>query len=314
MALAYWPFLHALPGRLRMHVDFRHPAVRRLARLSAWTVGYVVTNTIGFGVSFALANGVQGGVTAYVTAFAFFQLPIGVAAVSIVTALVPRMSAHYVDGDAGAFAGDMGRGVRSIALLMVPATAALIVLAHPLTTTLLEHGVVRASSADLVANVLQFFAIGLLPFSLFQLLMRAFYTRQDARTPALVNVAENAVTIALDFALFPSLDVRGLALAHTLGYVAGCVVAVRILVRRVGGLERRRTVQQIARVTLASVLCAGAMLATLGLVSAVVPSGEGRALAQLVLGSGVGLGVFLWLAREMHIEDLNLFRRLLPSR
>jgi putative peptidoglycan lipid II flippase len=314
MALAYWPFLRALPGRLRMHVDFRHPAVRRLARLSAWTVGYVVTNTIGFGVSFALANGVQGGVTAYVTAFAFFQLPIGVAAVSIVTALVPRMSAHYVDGDAGAFAGDMGRGVRSIALLMVPATAALIVLAHPLTTTLLEHGVVRASSADLVANVLQFFAIGLLPFSLFQLLMRAFYTRQDARTPALVNVAENAVTIALDFALFPSLDVRGLALAHTLGYVAGCVVAVRILVRRVGGLERRRTVQQIARVTLASVLCAGAMLATLGLVSAVVPSGEGRALAQLVLGSGVGLGVFLWLAREMHIEDLNLFRRLLPSR
>jgi putative peptidoglycan lipid II flippase len=224
------------------------------------------------------------------------------------------MSAHYVDGDAGAFVGDMGRGVRSIALLMLPATAALIVLAHPLTTTLLEHGVVRASSADLVANVLQMFAIGLLPFSLFQLLMRAFYTRQDARTPALVNVVENAVTIGLDFALFPLLDVRGLALAHTLGYVVGCGVAVWILVRRVGGLERHRTVQQVARVAVASAICAGAMVATLALVSAAVSGGQGRALAQLVLGGAVGLGAFLAVARAMHVEDLNLFRRLLPTR
>jgi putative peptidoglycan lipid II flippase len=314
MALVYWPFLRSLPGRLRVRLAFRHPAVRRLARLSAWTLGYVVTNTVGFGVSFALANGVQGGVTAYVTAFAFFQLPIGVAAVSIVTALVPRMSAHYVDGDARGFAADTARGVRSIALLMLPATAGLIVLAHPVIRTLLEHGVVRSGSADLVAQVLQMFAIGLLPFSLYQLLMRAFYTRQDARTPALVNVVENAVTIALDFALFPLIDVRGLALAHTLGYVAGCLVAGTILVRRVGGLERRRTLQQVARVGLASALCAGAMVVTLALLSAALEPGGVRSFVQMVLGACVGVGVFLALARAMHVEDLALFRRLLPGR
>ncbi|TML28877.1 MAG: murein biosynthesis integral membrane protein MurJ [Actinobacteria bacterium] len=314
MALAYWPFLRALPGRLRVRLDFRHPAVRRLARLSAWTVGYVITNTLGFGVSFALANGVQGGVTAYVTAFAFFQLPIGVAAVSIVTALVPRMSAHYVDGDVRGFAEDVGRGLRSIALLLLPATAALIVLAHPAITTLLEHGVVHSHSANLVASVLQMFAIGLLPFSLYQLLMRAFYTRQDARTPALINVVGNGVTIALDFALFPLLDVRGLALAHTLGYVVGCVVAGRILLRRVGGLDRRRTLMQVARVGAASLACAGAMVAVVAVLSTALAAGQGRALAELVLGGGIGLAVFLALARAMHVEDLALFRRFLPAR
>jgi putative peptidoglycan lipid II flippase len=314
MALAYWPFLRALPGRLRVRLDFRHPAVRRLARLSAWTVGYVITNTLGFGVSFALANGVQGGVTAYVTAFAFFQLPIGVAAVSIVTALVPRMSAHYVDGDVRGFADDVARGLRSIALLLLPATAALIVLAHPAITTLLEHGVVHSHSANLVASVLQMFAIGLLPFSLYQLLMRAFYTRQDARTPALINVVGNGVTIALDFALFPLLDVRGLALAHTLGYVVGCVVAGRILLRRVGGLDRRRTLMQVARVSAASLVCAGVMVAVVAVLSAALAAGQGRALAELVLGGGIGLAVFLALARAMHVEDLALFRRFLPAR
>ena len=97
------PTCRACPGRVRLRVDFGHPAVRKLARLSAWTVAYVATNTAGFAVSFYLASGVQGGLTAYVTAFAFFQLPIGIAATSIVTALVPKLAAHHVDGDTEAF-------------------------------------------------------------------------------------------------------------------------------------------------------------------------------------------------------------------
>ncbi|MDQ6915909.1 MAG: murein biosynthesis integral membrane protein MurJ [Actinomycetota bacterium] len=314
MAIAYWPFLRALPGRLRVRFDLRHPAVRRLARLSAWTVGYVITNTIGFGVSFALANGVQGGVTAYVTAFAFFQLPIGVAAISIVTALAPRMAAHHVDGDLRQFAADFARGTRSIALLLLPATAGLIVLAHPMIRTLLEHGVVRSSSADLVASVLQMFAIGLLPFSLYQLLMRAFYSRQDARTPALINVVENAVTIGLDFALWPVMHVEGLALAHTLGYVVGTAVAAVMLARRVGGLERGRTLDQLVRVTVASAVCAGAMLGTVAVVSDALSPGGVRSLVELVAGAAVGLVVFLVAARALDVEDLSLFRRLLPGR
>jgi putative peptidoglycan lipid II flippase len=314
MVLAYLPALRALPGRLRPRFEFRHPAVLRIARLSAWTLLYVATNTIGFAVSFYLANGVQGGVTAYVTAFAFFQLPIGIAAVSIVTALVPRMSAHFVDGDARAFAADIARGMRSIALLLLPATAALIVLAHPAIETLLEHGVVKGASTDLVASVLVMFAIGLLPFSLYQLLTRAFYTRQDARTPALVNVVENAVTIGLDFALFPALGVKGLALAHSLGYVAGCGVAAVVLVRRVGALEARRTLAAVLRVTVAAAISAAAMLAVVQGVEALVSPGGWRALAQLGAGGLAGLAAFLAAARALGVEDLSLLARALRGR
>jgi putative peptidoglycan lipid II flippase len=74
MAAAHWPFLRRLPGRLRARVDFGHPAVRKLVRLSGWTVLYVLINQIGFGVSLYLANQLQGGPTAYYTAFAFFLL------------------------------------------------------------------------------------------------------------------------------------------------------------------------------------------------------------------------------------------------
>ena len=313
MAAVNWPFLRRLPGRLRPHLDLAHPAVRKVARLSAWTLLYVALNTLGFGVSFYLANAKQGGPTAYVTAFAFFQLPYGIAAVSIITALVPRLAARHVDRDTAGFRAAVAGGLRTTALLMLPATAAYLVLARPLVQVLLEHGVVGRGSVGLVASTLQMFAVGLLPFAAFLLFARAFYARQDSRTPALVNVLENLVTIALDFALFPGLDVRGLALAHSLGYFAGAAVMGWLLARRMGGLELRRTAREIAKVTVASGAAAAVMVVVAGATAGLAAEGDLGALVQLATAGVAGLATFLAAARVLAVQDLSVFRRLLPG-
>jgi putative peptidoglycan lipid II flippase len=313
-AAAYLPFLARLPGRVRAHIDLHHPAVRKLGRLSSWTFAYVITNVVGVVVSFYLANGVQGGVTAYVTAFAFFQVPIGIAAISVITALTPKMAAHYVDGDEASFRDRTAAGLRLCGLLMLPATVLCLVLAQPLISILLEHGVAHARSAHLVASVLRYFAIGLLPFAAFQLLRAAFYARQDARTPAYVNVVENAVTIGLDFALFPVMHVQGLALAHSLGYVAGCAVAIVPLRRAIGGLDGRRTVTELAKVAVACAVMAAAMLGALGVIDSAVGPGNARDLLELAVGGLVGLVAFVGLAWTLRVRDMAFFVDLMPAR
>jgi putative peptidoglycan lipid II flippase len=313
MAVAHWPYVRRLPGRLHFRPDFRHPAVRKLARLSAWTLGYVIANQLSFGLALVLANGVQGGPTAMFTAFAFFQLPYGVAAVSIMTALVPRMSAQAVEGDAAGFRASVSSGLRLMGLVLLPATAGYLVLSRPLITTLLQHGVMSANSSRLVAEVLDMFALGLVPFSFFLLLLRAFYARQDARTPTLVNVVVNAVYAVFSLILFPVLRVQGLALAHTLCYVTGAVLAGVLLSRRVGGLDTARTTAALARAAAASTAAAGAMLLGVAAVNvAMGPSGE-RALAQLVAGAVAGGVAFLGAARLLRIEELDKLRSLLPG-
>jgi putative peptidoglycan lipid II flippase len=313
-ALVYLPALARLPGRLRPRLDFRHPAVRKLGRLSGWTLGYVLTNVIGTIVSFVLANGIQGGITSYVTAFAFFQVPIGIAAISVITALTPKMAAHFVDGETEAFRARVAGGLRLAGLLMLPATALYLVLGEPLIRTLLEHGVTGAKSADFVASVLRYFAIGLLPFAGFQLLRAAFYARQDARTPAYVNVVENAVTVALDFALFGLMHVQGLALAHSLGYVAGCAVAIVPLVRAIGGLEGPRTLIELGKVALAAGAMAAAMLIVVGAVRSGTSPGTARDVLQLAAGGVAGTAVFVVAAWALRVRDLAFFRDLLPAR
>ena len=314
MALAHWPSVRKLPGKLRWRPDFRHPAVRKLARLSLWTLGYVVANQISFGVGLVLANGVQGGPTAMFTAFAFFQLPYGIAAVSIMTALVPRMSAQAVEGDEDGFRASVSSGMRLMGLLLLPATAAYLVLARPLVTTLLEHGVMTAESSRLVAEVLQMFALGLVPFSFFLLLLRAFYARQDAKTPTVVNVVLNTVYAVFSFILFPLIRVQGLALAHSLCYVCGALLAGILLRRRAGRLDFARTLASLGRATVASVVAAGAMALAVGAVnSAMGPSGE-RALVQLLAGAVAGGIAFLGAAKALRIEELDMLRNLLPGR
>jgi putative peptidoglycan lipid II flippase len=313
MAVVHWPFVRRLPGRLRLAVEFRHPAVRKLARLSAWTLGYVVVNQIGFGVALYLANRVQGGPTAFFIAFAFFQLPYGVVAVSIMTALVPTLSARYIDGDADGFRSMLAGGVRATALLLLPASAALVILSRPLVQSLLEHGVTSSASTPLVADVLEMFALGLVPFSAFLLFLRALYARQDAKTPLAVNVVSNAAYIGFALALFPGLDVSGLALAHSLSYVVAALVAGAVLARQVGGLEASHTVRELAKAVIATAAAVVAMLIVQAAVRAVMGAGAERALAEVVVAGGFGAGTFLVVARALGAEDLALLLRLLPD-
>ena len=314
MAALNWWFASRLGGRIRPLLDWRHPAVRRIARLSLWTLLFVGVNALGTAISFYLANGKQGGPTAYTLAFAFFQLPIGIAAVSIMTALIPKLSAHYVDGEDRLFRARLAGGLRATAMLLAPATAAYLVLADPLMTTLLEHGVAKSASAELVASVLRLFAVGLIPFAAFLLLSRAFYARQDNRTTAMWNILAVSVTVALDFALFPVIDVRGLALAHSIGFAVGSVVLAYLLRQRVGPLEGRKTLGELVKVVAASIVAADVMLAFLGIGQGIFDPGDARALFQLVFGGLAGLGAFLWVARRLRVEDLELLERLLPGR
>jgi putative peptidoglycan lipid II flippase len=314
MAAVNWWFVRKLGGRIRLLLDWRHPAVRRVAVLSLWTLLFVGVNALGTAVSFWLANGRQGGPTAYVLAFAFFQLPIGIAAVSIMTALVPKLSAHYVDDEDRLFRARLAGGLRATAMLMLPATAVYLVLADPLVQILLQHGVAKEASARLVADVLRLFAVGLVPFAAFLLLSRAFYARQDNRTTALWNILAVGVTVVLDFALYPLWDVKGLALAHSMGFVVGAAVLGVILTRRVGDLETRHTLDELVKVAAASILAADAMLAVLALTGWVLDDGDVRAFLQVVLGGAAGVAVFVYVADRLGVEDLGLFRRVVPAR
>lgn len=289
MTVALWPSLRAVGFRWRPQGGLRHPALGRLVRLASWVFLYVAANQLAYAIVVRINNGLEpGALTAYQWAFLMFSLPHAVVAVSIITALVPAMADRWAARDRAGLAALVSRGARDTSVVMIPAAAGLVAIGVPIARLVLERGLTATSDAELVGRVLQAFALGLPFFSAFQLLTRASYATQDARTPALVNVGAAVVNVgaAVVLAIVLDLGVQGMALAHAASYLVGSGALLVLLRRRIGRLEGGRIVDTLVRTTMAAALTGVAAWAT------------GRVLAHLAapiqVAAAVAVGVLVF--------------------
>ena len=306
--------LRRLGFRARWRLDWTSEPVRRIVRLAAWVFLYVLVNQLGLLQIIVLSAG-RTGFTAFISAFTFFQLPHAIFAVSIMTALLPSLSGQWAAGERDAFRGLLARGIRSTAFIVVPAALGYIVLAQPIVRLLLQHGATGPRGADLVANVLVYFSLGLFSFSVFQLLLRAFYAMQDTKTPALINIAAVTLNVIVNFVYFPFLGVKGLALGNTVAYTFASVVSIAIIRRRLGGVEGAAIVRGLAQVLVASGVTAGIAFAISKLMEHAVSTATlaGQA-AQVVVSVGAGIVTFVAVASAMHMSELQVLKGLIPER
>ncbi len=284
----WWPLRRA-GVRLRWRFQPRHPAVRKVASLSGWTVGYVVANQIALAVVLALAARRTGDASAYTYAFVFFQLPHGLFAVSLMTTFVPELSSLASRGDWPGYRARFALGLRWLVIVVVPAAVGYVVLARPLVAALLARGSLNATSAALVADILAALAIGLPGFSIYLFTLRGFYALKDTRTPFLLNGLENGMNILLAVALVGALHVQGLALAYAGAYSVAALVALVALSRRVGGVDGKAIGSSALRVGVA----AAAMGLTVWAVAHAVGSNHGAGAVARV-GAGVVVGAVVY--------------------
>jgi putative peptidoglycan lipid II flippase len=307
MALPLLPALRRAGIRLRPVFNWRHPAVRKLVRLSGWTAGYVASNQLAFWLVLVLANGIPGGVSAYTGAYMFFQLPHGLVAVSLMTTLAPELAGAAGRADLTEFRRQFALGLRLMTLVILPAAAGYVVLSRPVVALLLQRGAFTGASTELTAGTLVGLSVGLLPFSLYLFALRGFYSFHDTRTPFFLNLFENGLNIVLALALEPWLGVQGLALAFSVAYAVAAVAALRCLGRRTGGIAVPHLVAALARISAAALAMTGAVAIAVQLFPAGTPPAV-TVVAGLVVGVAV-YGAALAALRVREVAELLERRR-----
>lgn len=248
--LALVPALRAARFRWRPRFDWRGSGLTRPIRAAGWLVLLVLTNQLAYWVvtrlstatgQHAVEQGVVGGAgyTAYSYAYQLWVVPQGIITVSLVTALMPRMSRAAADGDLAGVRRDVAYALRTSAAVVVPAATALLVLAPWVIGSVFGYG--RATDADVtvMAGMLAAFAPGLIAFSGQYVLSRGFYALSDTRTPFLLNLVIAAVQAGLSVAAYLLLPARwavtGMAGASAVAFFAGFVVTGYVLSRRLSG-------------------------------------------------------------------------------
>jgi putative peptidoglycan lipid II flippase len=311
--VALLPALRDTGFRLTLRLDLRGTGLGEAARLARWTFFYVVCNQLVLLVVVQLASGapLDRGYPSYTNAFLLWQLPHAVVAVSVITALLPAMSRAAHDDRLDVLRAQLDRGLRATTTLMVPAAVALAVLGPQVATTVFGHGRTSVDQARFIGELLAVFACGLVAFSAYQLQLRAFYALQDTRTPALVNLVVNAVTVSVDVALYVSLPDRwkvlGLAVGQASSYLVGVVVCTTVLARRVPRDPGGHVLRTAVRCLLACVLPAAVALVVARLAEqALGTATTGSLVASLAGGAvlGVGYVVAVRLLRVSEVDNL----------
>ena len=314
MGLALLPALRKLGGyRLTLKVD--RAIVRKLVALSVYIGGTIAANQVGYVVVQWLANARQGGFTAYIAAFTFFLLPIGLFVWSLTTALAPSLSRSALAEEWEPFKQDLSIGLRATLFLMLPATAGFLVLGSPLVEAFLEHGVVTAASTDLIVGVLTFLVLGLVQFSLFQVLVRAFYSMQNGRTPFLINCAVIGLNIAINIPMYGWLGVKGLAAGHAVAYTVGVVLLIRSLTARIGDLDVRGLMTAGARIAVATLSMSAVVWAVAQGTEALLGEGGTTSSVVTVAAATVAGGLaYLLLASALKVEEMSFVKNLVVRR
>ncbi|WP_405921595.1 murein biosynthesis integral membrane protein MurJ [Streptomyces sp. NBC_00122] len=316
-ALAMLPYLRDAGFRPRLRFDWKGHGLGKAAGLAKWTFFFVLANQIGLVVVTQLATWAgsvaeqQGhpgtGITAYNYALLLWQMPQAIITVSVMTAVLPRISRSAHDGDAAAVRDDISYGLRTSAVAIVPCAFAFLALGVPMATLLYAGS---GAGAQNIGYVLMAFGLGLIPYSVQYVVLRGFYAYEDTRTPFYNTVIVAAVNAAVSTASFFVLPARwavvGMAAAYGLGYTVGVGVAWRRLKTRLGGdLDGAHVMRTYARLTGACVPAAAVGGAAAYAVTQWLGSGVVGSAAALVAGGIALAAVFLIAAKRMRIEELN---------
>jgi len=319
--VALVPALRATGFRLRLRLDLRGAGLGRAAALAKWVFLYVLANQVAYFVVVQLSTGapVGRGYPSYVNAFVLWQLPHAIVAVSVITALLPRMSSAAAEGRTDDLREALSTGLRLVLAVLVPAALAYVVLGRSVATVVFAHGQVSVEQARFIGLLLGVFAVGLVPFSVYQLQLRAFYALQDTRTPTLINFGVNATLIVVDLVLYAQLPaelkVLGLAAGQASSFLVGLVVVSVVLRRRLGGLDGSAVLRTGVRCLVAGLLPALAAVVVVVVVARTAGTGPLAAALTVVLGGGVLGAGYLGLVRRMRVPEVDqvagpLLRRL----
>jgi putative peptidoglycan lipid II flippase len=313
-AAGLFPALRKVGFAWKWRWDPRSLGLRELAGLAGWMLCYVAANQVAVFVVVNTLSGVtagsgKAGLLIYNNVYLLVMMAHGIIGVSVMTALMPRMSAAAADGRYADITADLTRGIRMTTTALAPVAVLYGVLAAPIAVTLFQHGAFDAAAARATAGVLVVGAFMLLPLSVSQLCTYVFYALQGNKTAALINLPVVAIRIGVQlllvWLLIDGLTAAGLTAGMGVSFVASATISLVVLRKRIGRLGLRSVAAGLAKVLVAAAVSAGLGLLTVHLLPGGGTPDRWEAILQLVVGGAVIVLAYVGAAAALRVREIG---------
>lgn len=281
-----------IPGLIRYRfrwtprVDLNHPGVRKVLRMMGPRILTIGAFQLMFIIQDNLATRLDvGSVTALALGWLIMQVPETLFATALGTAILPTLAEQFARGDEGAFQASVGRAARLLLALALPSAVVLSITLPPLVQAAFGFD---AHGTDLVVWAARAFLVGLMGHSLLEVAARAFYARQNAKTPLAAAALRSVLFVGLAIPLYRLMGSTGIALSNSLAFTIEAGVLLALLSRHVHILPELG--RAATRIGLGSALAGAASWGTLRLLGADSFPGS---LAAMFFG-GLAALAFVW--------------------
>lgn len=300
-------------NRFRYRPGLHHPGLRSVFTLmlpvmvSTWVQPLCLLITTRFATH--LFEG--AGASAMDYANTLYTMIAGILVLSVTNVIFPEMSRLSTGGRQEELGALIGSSLRGMLFLLLPMTAGLMLLAEPLVRLLYEWRNWDSFSTAVTARALIFMSIGMAGYGIQNVLVRAFYARQDGRTPLISGAAAVVLNLALCFALTDRLDVAGLGIATAASTWASALVLLVPTIRRCPETLNRAFFLEIGKMLLAAAVMS---LAVRG-AAMLLPQAWTGSLSGRILSFGIpaaaGAAVYFLAASLLRLREMETVKGLL---
>lgn len=318
MFLVMIPSLRKTELKYYFELGLKDPAVRRMLKLAIPGLLYVVTNLITVSFRTASALSVESSGPAVLTyAWTWYQLPYGILAVALATALFTELSECATNQNMTAFKTTLSSGLRQTALLIMPCAGILYALATPLTT-LFMAGRFTEQDIPAVAGVLRTWALALTFYACMMFVLRSFYSLKDTKTPAIANLGTSLIqmggylVLTTGIGAWGGFGLRGIPLSDLIFCALQFGILAYLLRRKIGSFDFKSFVSVFARMFIASSLGAVASYGVLHLLRPYF-SGVSGSLVIIVIGAAIGLIIAFGTASLLRVKEIAQAKSMLKK-
>ncbi|MFH0905583.1 MAG: lipid II flippase MurJ, partial [bacterium] len=302
------PGVFTLGYKYRLHINLRHPALKRMAVL-------MIPRTLGIGVAqinsivnTAIASTLAvGSVAVFRWADNLQSLPIGIFGVSFAVAIFPTLAEKYTLQKLAEFKDDFVRVLRQILFLIIPTMVLYWLLRAQIVRLVLGAGQFGWEDTRFTISVLAFMTFGMAAQATIPLLARSFYALQDTKTPLITSLIGLVVNVGLAFALIQNLHVVGLAAALSIAGLINMALLLVMLARRLRGLPWGGIGLVTAKIGAASLIMGGVGYAILRVANLIVGTHTFWGLfTQTAITGVVAVFTYLALATIFKIPEVKI--------
>lgn len=328
-AVVLIPALRKAGYRYHPRFDFRGAGLGKTRDLAVWTIGFVAINQLSFLIISNLttyanviardSGATAVGFTSYQKGQLMMMLPHAIITVSLITALLPRLSRHAHESDISKFGQHLIQTLRLVATFIIPSAVFIVIAGPNIGVVLYSYGAATNTQGAAVGLIASMFAIGLPAFSLFYALLRSYYAKENTRTPFFINLSFNALHIAFGMVLFFLVPnehkVAALALGYSAAYTLVCVFTWRKVGADVPELKAPQHARLLVRVSFAAIVAGLLAMLCHQLIFADYLSASGSgALIRLAFDGVLLLAIYIPLAWRLGVREIRDLQLVLRSR